>query len=412
MGILFSENKKEFSKKRILIIGAGWEQVPLIKKAKEMGLYVVATHPDETGDGLSFADEKEIVNPRDLPKILDIAKKHKIDAATADECDYSYFASVFVANNLGLPGTKIDTAQLSTNKKRVRIKCQEYGILQPTFYPCVALKEVKEAVGKIGFPIIMKPLDNRGNFGVNQVLESSEIEPAFYEAIANSHSREILVEKFIEGTMIMIDGYVFDNLGHIPLAISSKKMLGGRKRVAMDIIYPAQIPEQFLKKALETTNQIANKALKLERGATHTEFILDKKGDIYLIEIHNRGGGVFISNKIVPAVSGVDVSECLIRHALGEKVTLGKEPDILTKFALLKFFRFSPGKVKKILDIEKSKKTLGLLEMRLSIKEGDIIKEITNDANRHGFTITVGDSADEVYKISNQAISRIKIIYD
>lgn len=397
--------------KRILIIGAGWEQVPLIKKAKEKGLFVIATNPDASGEGLNFADQSEIANPRDLSKILDIAKKYDINALTADECDYSYFASVFVANVLGLPGANIDTAQLVTNKKRMRIKCQEYGILQPEFYPCVTLKETKEAVKKIGFPVIMKPLDNRGNFGVNQVLEPAEVEPAFYEALANSHSREILVEKFIEGTMLMLDGYVFDDLGHVPLAISSKKMLGGKKRVAMEIIYPAQIPNSLIKNAIDISNQIVNQALGFNRGATHIEFILNNKGEIYFIEIHNRGGGVHISNKIVPAISGVDVSECLIRHALGEKVIIKNKPDILSKFVLLKFFRFPTGEIKHILNKNEVKKNPGLIDIRLSVKEGDVVRDITNDAGRHGFTITLGNSLEEAYRISEEAYRNIEVIY-
>lgn len=397
--------------KKILIIGAGWEQVPLIKKAKRMGLEVIATHPDETGEGLRLADRCEIVNPRDLLKLLEVAKKYKIDAVTADECDYSYFASVFVANNLGLPTTQVEIAQLVTNKKRMRIKCQECGVLQPGFYPCSTLKEVKEAIKKLNLPVIIKPIDNRGNFGVNKISELSEVEHSFYEALANSHSREILVEKFIDGKMIMIDGFSFENLKHVPLAIASKKRVRGRKRVAMDIIYPAQLPNHVIKKALDISNYIANHVLGIDRGATHTEFMLDSKGDIYLIETHNRGGGVYISGKIVPVISGVDVSECLIRQALGQKVTLEKVPDILNKFVLLKFFHFSKGKISRIFNINKVKKIPGLIDFSLTVKEGDIIKEIVTDADRHGFTITAGTSIDEVYQISDRALANLKIIY-
>lgn len=398
--------------KKILIIGAGWEQVPLINKAKEMGLYVIATNTDESGEGLALADAKESVNPRDLSKVVAIAEKYHIDAVTADECDYSYFASVFVANYLGLPATKIDIAQTVSSKKRMRMQCRDHGVIQPKFFACATLKATEEAVEMLGFPVIIKPCDNRGNFGVNLITDQSQVARGFFEALANSHSREILVEEFIEGTMVMVDGYVFNDKGHVPLAIASKKMLGGNKRVAMDIIYPAQIPMADIERIIKINDTIANDVFEFDRGAVHSEFIVDKNNIPYFIETHNRGGGVYISSKIVPSLTNVDVSECLIRQALGESVNLPVASNLFAKCALLKFFKFPSGKIKQLLNLEEAKKTPGLLVARVSVKEGDLIKEITNDANRHGFTITVGDSVEDVYKDHEQTLNAIKIIYD
>ena len=45
--------------KKIMIIGSSWEQIPLIKKAKEMGCHVLGTDPDKNAEGFNFVDQSE-----------------------------------------------------------------------------------------------------------------------------------------------------------------------------------------------------------------------------------------------------------------------------------------------------------------------------------------------------------------
>lgn len=43
--------------KRLLVLAAGILQVPVIKKAKEMGIYVIAADGDKNAVGLQYADK-------------------------------------------------------------------------------------------------------------------------------------------------------------------------------------------------------------------------------------------------------------------------------------------------------------------------------------------------------------------
>jgi hypothetical protein len=60
---------------RLMIIGATWEQVPLIEAAKARGCFVIATDLDPTARGLCLADRVEILDPRDLARALAIARR-------------------------------------------------------------------------------------------------------------------------------------------------------------------------------------------------------------------------------------------------------------------------------------------------------------------------------------------------
>ena len=88
----------------------------------------------------------------------------------------------------------------------MRETCKKYKIKQPRFFSCYTIEQLNAASKKIGFPLIIKPVDNRGNLGVSKVEKETDIKSAFFDAIINSHSREILVEEFIEGRHITVDG--------------------------------------------------------------------------------------------------------------------------------------------------------------------------------------------------------------
>jgi biotin carboxylase len=162
-------------------------------------------------------------------------------------------------------------------------------------------------------------------------------------------------------------------------------MLDGIKRVAMEIAYPADF------KLAEINNRVVG-ALGVTFGATHTEYIIAKDG-VYFIESANRGGGCLTSSLIVPAVSGFDVSEGLIKLALGQSVEVAKTK---SGAAVLRFFRLRPGRMNKI-DITDNE---NILAFQMLHSEGEIIEPITNAANRHGFVITKGKTIEEARGLS------------
>ena len=135
---------------KILIINAGWEQIDIISKAKTMGLYVIATDISKYAPGFELADEGIVIEPRNLPALLNIALDKKIDAVVADQCDYSYYAAAYIADYLGLPGSGLDAAQNTTNKKWMRTACETAGIKQPEYIPCKTMDEISAAITKIG----------------------------------------------------------------------------------------------------------------------------------------------------------------------------------------------------------------------------------------------------------------------
>ncbi len=397
------------SQKRLMVIGAKWEQIPLIQAAKARGCYVVATDPDPAAQALSFADVAEVLDPRDLSGALGLARRYAVDGVTADQCDYSRYAAVFVTAMLGLGQANFSAAQLSTNKRWMRERCREHQIFQPRFIPCRTMDEAISATDLIGFPVIVKPVDNRGSFGVHRIDRLEDLQSAFFDAVLNAHSREVLVEAYVEGIHVTVDGCVDQGGRHYNLAIATKKVTAGEKPIITEVYYPARLSSEITQHVLETNTRVID-VLGITDGLTHSEYIVDAKGRCFLVETANRGGGVLTSAKIVPAISNVDVSMLLVANALGEAFNVA--PAASGKHVMLAFFVFAPGKVLCIDGFDEAKNLCGVLHLQLLIKPGQTLTPPQSGAGRHGFAIVIGDSEADVISNFESIRTIIKISYD
>lgn len=391
-----------------MVIGAGWEQAPLIKRAHELGYWILATHGKEEAEGFQYADKTAILEPRDTNRALALFNEHRIEAVISDNDDYALYTVGLMCQKLGLPGPNFEAITNSNNKRKSRIACEKMGIKQPPFYACATYEDLVVGVEKVGrYPVIVKPVDNRGNFGVNRVESEGELKHAFFDAVINSNSREFVVEKFIEGTPLTVEGFSWNEKTHIPLAVSSKKMLGGSKRVALELIYPAEISEKNLQRAQEITNDVV-RALKYDFGYTHTEFIIDTNEDIWLVESTQRGGGVYISTVIVPAITELDMLKYYIELVFGEGHIPTVERFHVTKHsAILSFFKFdSGGTVRSISGLDDVRQLPGVLKCDMLVKVGDMIAPVTTDAHRHGYVVAQASNRE----VARDLVEKVKKI--
>lgn len=392
-------------KQKVLIISAGWEQEPMLKKLKEMRLYAdffLVHYNNDYSKTLQYKDVL-VCDVRELSKILEFAKKHKVSAVISDECDYSYFAQAVVCEELSLHGPRIKEAQVAVNKLLQRQLAKKNGVTVPKFKLCADTTDVYDFIDKVGLPVIVKPVDNRGSIGVVKIEKKDDVASAFTEAMINSHSRLVLVEEFIVGVQITIDGYVFKKHGARSISLATKDMHES-KEVAMQIVYPGKLSKKLYEKAIKTNEDTINK-LGYAFGMTHAEYMI-RGSKIFLIEAANRGGGVHTSNLIAPTVSGVDIVSQYIYDCLNIKKDFYKTPE--KHSTILKFFSLKKGKIKTI-SLPK-KVPSNILACKFLVKDGDKISDITSDANRHGFVIITEQK--NIQKEFDDFVNTIEVSYD
>jgi biotin carboxylase len=397
--------------KKILVIGAGWEQLALIETIVNAGHYVIATHPSINADGFKIANQYYVRDSRDIEGHLQIAETHNVDAVITDNCDYSFYTASIICSKLKLPFADILAAQNSNDKFGQRMAVQKSNAKQPVFAKVRTIDDLKKAMKSIGFPSVIKPVDSRGTFGVTIIHNESELIDAYYQAIANSPSRVLIFEQFIKGTLVTVDGFCFSN-GHRSLTVASRKFEEGAKPVTKEIIYPAMFDDEVNKELMKNHHEVV-KSLNLNYGHTHGEYILTESNDIYLVECANRGGGVYTSSVIVPLLTEIDLNEILLNQSLG--IDNYKAEDLSTQFMkhsiMLTFLDFQTNKVIESINTEEMQNLDYVVRFRSIYGENDMVESIENCAGRHSMLVLKGANVEEVLVNFDSFKKDFKIIY-
>lgn len=396
--------------KKILLIGCGWEQLELAKEIKKQGCFLIATHPFITKELLTISDSYFIKDSRDIISHLNIAESYNVDGVISDNCDYSLQTASIISESLSLESIGIPQSELSNNKFLQREKCNLANIKQPEFYNVKNIISLKEAASKLGYPLVLKPVDSRGTFGVNIVENSSELNKAFIEAVRESPSRSLICEEFIKGTLITVDGFCFNN-GHKSLTVASRKFMSGSSPVTKEIIYPSELSNE-INIALRKNHDDVVKALDYTKGHTHGEYIVQDNGEIFLVECTNRGGGVYTSSTILPELTELPINEIYLNQILGvDNFELNSQEDYMKKSLILTFQDFEIGKTIKSINISEVSSLPFVLKYRTIYKKNDVVESIENCASRHSMLVISGDDLKESKENLDKFNKLLKVKY-
>ena len=119
--------------KKILILGAGEMQIPVIRKVNEMGHESIALDYDEKAVGFEYAQKKYVVSSTDAEKVLEVAKKENVDAILTTS-DYPVNVVAKVCKILNLHAMSPEVANICTNKYLQRKLFVDNEINAPKFY--------------------------------------------------------------------------------------------------------------------------------------------------------------------------------------------------------------------------------------------------------------------------------------
>ena len=374
-------------KKKIMFIGAGPYQLPGTKRAKEMGLFVIAVDRNPNAPGFKLANIHVALDVKDVKGCLRVAKENGIDGVLTIASDIAVPTVAAVAKELKLPGISPEVAQIATNKALMRKRFAERGLPSPKFRIAVNLVEAQAAIKILGLPVVIKPTDNAGSRGVSTIEHPDEIEKAFDHAIKNSREGILVIEEFMDGIECTIEAMTYNRRTEI-LAISQKKKPDGFYRVATDLTYPPDFPEKTISD-IETVMKQTIEAMGIDMGPTHSEVIVTKDGP-KLVEVAARGGGFDIFSKIIPLASGVDaITESI-------KISIGIAPDITPKYrkgVVLRFFAPPPGILKRIDGLDEVR-SIKNAEVGFFKNIGDIVPVLATDGDRTGYIIAWGDTRE------------------
>lgn len=395
--------------KKLLVLAAGLLQMPVIKRAKEMGYYVIAADDDPNAPGMALAD-KAIV-PGGLmneEKLVAIAKEEQVDGVIHPCSEVAMYVMGRINDELGLCGISKEIAIRATNKHLMREAFEKYGAPSPK---SVLSKDEEDAwrifCEEFDTNAILKPSRNSGSRGIAKLVKgiSKEDFVALYRrALDESRDHQVLIEQFIEGPEFSVEVIVWQGKPHV-LAVTDKKTTEAPYFVELGHNQPSIYPEEIQKK-LKDVAIAGCKALGLTYCAAHCELKI-QNGEAFLMEIGARMGGDFISTVLTHLSSGIDMVAASINVALGIKPNLN--PTEKKHGVCIRYFTPVPGKLIAIRG-EKALRDSHVYDAEIYHQIGDQIPEVKSSLDRSGHVIVIDNTAKGAISCAETIISMVEFV--
>ena len=392
--------------KKLLVLAAGILQVPVIKKAKEMGIYVIAADGDPNAVGLKYADKAIVVNITSEEDVLKVAREEKIDGVIHPCSEVSMNVMGRLNDELGLSGITREQAIRATNKHLMREAFESGNAPSPK---SILTENAEDAwmhlQNDFSTDGILKPSRNSGSRGIAKVvrdMNKADFINAYNIALNESRDKSVLLEQFIEGPEFSIEIIVWNGKVNV-LTVTDKKTTGAPHFVELGHNQPSCYSAEEVE-ILKAAAVAGVKALGVNNCACHAEAKL-MDGKAYLMEIGARLGGDFISTELTHLSTGIDMVAAAINVALGIEPDLNPKEE--PKGVCIRYFCPKPGKLVSVDNTEILKDPRVYL-WEIYHKAGDVIPEVTSSLCRSGHVIVTESSPQKAIALADRMVNEVK----
>jgi biotin carboxylase len=401
-------------KKTILIVCGGIEATHGIARAKELGLHVVVSDKNPEAPGFAIADDRIIASTYDAEATtvaaVEYARKVRpIDGVVCIGADVPLTVAT-VANRLQLSGISIEAARVASDKLAMKRCFEACGVAIPWYAPVRSAEHLMQIVVERGRNLVVKPVDSRGGRGVQRLNSGIDVGLAFSRAQSQSPSQRVMVEEFIDGPQVSTESIMLDGIGYTPGF--SDRNYEFLDRFAPWFIenggdLPSHLPEHIQQAVCETV-EAAGLAMGILNGNIKGDIVVSR-GKPYVIELAARLSGGYFCTREIPLNTGVDFVGCVIRMALGEKLTPDELQPKFHRPVVQRYVFPRPGRITNIQGVDHARSLPGVEEIIVSMKPGDVVPETTSSAARAAMVLTSGKTRGDALSAARAAIDCIKV---
>lgn len=303
------------SKKDLLILGAGYAQIPLIEATKKLGANAIVASIPGNYDGFDYASSAVNVDISDPEAVLKAARETGIDGIGTCSLDLGMAAIGLTAESLGLKGPSKEAARIVSNKYEMKKALTAAGVLTPKHCVVYNEEDFKRAKSELKLPVVTKATDLMGSRGIYRCDTFEEAEIFYKKSIEDSKLPFCLIEEYIDGELFCIEALVEDGR---PVFILPNNTDPYESAVRTSIGHSIPWSHPDLEEQAKKTAADAISAVGLNNCPVDMDVIL-KDGKIYIIEITGRSGATGLA-ELVSEHFGIDYYEMIARMSLGETI--------------------------------------------------------------------------------------------
>jgi hypothetical protein len=251
-------------------------------------------------------------------RALELAREHDVQHVIACQ-EQDLERAAVLREILGLPGQTLDSVLPFRNKVMMKDSMKTAGIPVAEYRDVECATDVISFAERHGFPVVIKPRDGAGSFGVRILRTPADLDAFLTNEfdLYGAFQSNLMVESFVSESMCHVDGLVVD--GHVVYAWSSRYLyalavfegdLGGRLDVTLDADDPLN------RRLLAFTDRIIDALPSPPTFAFHAEIFYTPDDRLVLGEIACRASGA-AGRDIQRTLFGLDPVECSVRAQLG-----------------------------------------------------------------------------------------------
>ncbi len=308
-------------------IGEGGHRFTFL--TRDLHHYLSSGPVGETGPHPLLAAENVLSAPtNELPALLEYTRRaHRLLGfdGVISACDYYLPAAARIAEALGLPGPAPEAVTAACRKDATRERLASAGVPGPAFAVCRDGDELADAAARLGYPLVIKPVDLCAGMLVRRVADERELARA-YQALAafpvnargQRRSTAVLLEELLDGPEVSVETVSRGGACQV-VGVTDKSLGGAPAFVETGHLFPSALPPEAVRAAADTAVS-ALAALGLDQVVAHTEIRLTARGP-RVVEVNPRPAGNRIT-ELVRQVTGIDLPAAAVELALGH------EPDL------------------------------------------------------------------------------------
>jgi biotin carboxylase len=395
-------------KEGIIIVGAGIMQIPAIFTAKKMGLFVIATDRNPDALGFRFCDCPVVLNTKDVERHVDFAAKNRnkynIRAVFSGADDAITVAAI--SNAIGLKGITNEVAELSNNKAKMKERWLRDGIPTPYGEEVATLKEAKRVLKKVGFPAMVKAVDNAASRGSRKIAYLEELPDALEKAIAASRSHTALIEEYVFGDEQSVETIVYQGK-HYHCGMADRQFGFHPYHIETAHVDPSELSDEIQERIYDVVDAAAD-SLGIDLGPAKADMILTPQGPMVL-ELPARLSGGFHSQYTTPLATGRDPIRAVMEISLGRDLDESLLVPSKNNTAICAGIFPLKGRIKSIRGVEEAKTIIGVEQIFITKKPGDMIEDYIDNGKRFCWVVTVGKNKTQAFDCFEQA--RKKIVF-
>ncbi|HEY5560366.1 MAG TPA: acetyl-CoA carboxylase biotin carboxylase subunit [Clostridiaceae bacterium] len=357
--------------KKILIANRGEIAVRVIRACREMGIESVAVYSqiDEEALHTQLADEAVCIGPAKIKdsylNMQNIISATVLTGAEAIHPGFGFlsenskFATMCSECNITFIGPDGDMIENMGNKSKAKEIMKKAGVpVVPGSDGSVENSEVAlRLANEIGYPVMIKASAGGGGRGIRIISNEGEMVNAFEtakaEALGAFGDDTMYLEKYIEEPRHIEFQILGDSFGNIVYLGERDCSIQRRHQKLLEEAPSIAMTDELRKKMGDVAVKAA-RAVNYKNAGT-VEFLLDKKGDFYFMEMNTR---IQVEHPITEMVTGIDLVKEQIKIAAGEKLSVTQEDIKITGHAIEcrinaedtdKGFRPSPGRIDRLI---------------------------------------------------------------